>query len=71
MDARKGSGMFQIGTSYIVQEVYYHEGELGTSDLHNCKCVEVQGPLVKFNQFGKDIIINTTSPMFYGARPQD
>ncbi len=59
--------MFEIGKVYKIRT---QEGE-SVSEAWNCKVIEVEGSLVKFDHAGKEWILNTASPAFISATPQD
>jgi hypothetical protein len=59
--------MFEIGKRYIIT---MDEGK-GTTDLWNCVAEAEEGPVVKFQQHGKELIVNTASTRFVSAKPQE
>lgn len=58
--------MFEVGRSYRVT-VSDHEGQAN----YSATVLEVDLPLVKFSRFGNYEIINSASPCFVSAVPDD
>lgn len=67
--------MFEVGKKYIVSmiEPGTSEGPEGFSvtDHYNMEVKEVALPMVKFDQFGKEVIVNVTAPTFSEAKRQN
>ena len=55
--------MFEIGRMYKIST----QEDDSVSEAWNCKVIEVDGSVVKFNHAGKEWIINTASPAFISA----
>ena len=58
--------MLKVGTIYMVKT--YSDNSV--TDNFNYEVLEVAMPLVRFRQFGKEIVLNVTSPAFVSAEPQ-
>ena len=59
--------MFEIGRVY---EIRIQEGD-SVSEAWNCRVIEVEGSVVKFDHAGKEWIVNTASPAFISATIQE
>jgi arginine/lysine/ornithine decarboxylase len=58
--------MFEVGRAYKVTSIHGDETSYTTAAV-----IEVDMPLVKFSSPGNYIIINTSSPSFVSAAPND
>jgi hypothetical protein len=63
--------MFEIGKSYTIITTWEVGENGGMSTEHpNCEAIEIELPIVKFRQHGKEWTINVSSPVFAGAKPE-
>ncbi len=62
--------MFEVGKAY--QLTLYSEGpDRGASVYYGCRVTQIDGTVVKFEQTGKEMIVNTASPLFGMAEPDE
>ena len=58
--------MFKLGQSYKVKM----SEDDGITMYPNCRVVELEMPVVKFDRHGEELIINVSSPAFISATPE-
>ena len=63
--------MFEVGKTYTI--ITWEGSEDGgiPTEHPGCEVIEVQFPVVKVRQHGREWIINMSSPGITGAKPQD
>ena len=63
--------MFESGKTYKVHVKSGRADGPGWETWMNCKVLEEEGAVVKFDRGGKECILNTQSPFFFYAEPED
>ena len=60
--------IFEVGKAYtITMLIYDSDGRADRDTRPGCRVVAIDGPLLKFDQRGKEWILNVHSPLFVEA----
>jgi hypothetical protein len=62
--------MFDVGSIYTISTWQGNKDGGMVTDHHNCSVVEFSGTLLRYEQAGREHVINTASPAFARAERQ-